>query len=218
MSFPPTNHLHLSLCQCLCHAHINLLTHQDYLLPIHTYYLYISLHTLSMYLYNLTSPTLSLYLPYPHTHSLYVYQSTYLSHSLPSTHTSIHILVPTFALSLSLSLCRYPSHISCSYLIYIQLWLDSLSLSLFLSLFLSPSVMLIFVYFVSLSISLFVICPFFLSTCFHINGISRFLHRLGILLSFVCLPTCISSQCLCLHSYAVFLSHPILLLQHSISL
>ena len=147
-----------------------------------------------MYLYNLTSPTLSLYLPYPHTHSLYVYQSTYLSHSLPSTHTSIHILVPTFALSLSLSLYLYVG-IHHTYLAAI-----------------------IFVYFVSLSISLFVICPFFLSTCFHINGISRFLHRLGILLSFVCLPTCISSQCLCLHSYAVFLSHPILLLQHSISL
>ena len=145
-----------------------------------------------MYLYNLTSPTLSLYLPYPHTHSLYVYQSTYLSHSLPSTHTSIHILVPTFALSLSLYLYVGIHH---TYLAAI-----------------------IFVYFVSLSISLFVICPFFLSTCFHINGISRFLHRLGILLSFVCLPTCISSQCLCLHSYAVFLSHPILLLQHSISL
>ena len=139
-----------------------------------------------MYLYNLTSPTLSLYLPYPHTHTLYMYINQRISLTL--YHRRIH-----------------PST---------YWYLHSLSLSLFLS----PSVMLMFVYFVSLSISLFVICPFFLSTCFHINGISRFLHRLGILLSFVCLPTCISSQCLCLHSYAVFLSHPILLLQHSISL
>ena len=192
MSFPPTNHLHLSLCQCLCHAHINLLTHQDYLLPIHTYYLYISLHTLSMYLYNLTSPTLSLYLPYPHTHTLYMYINQRISLTL--YHRRIHPSTYWYLHSLSLSLYLYVG-IHHTYLAAI-----------------------IFVYFVSLSISLFVICPFFLSTCFHINGISRFLHRLGILLSFVCLPTCISSQCLCLHSYAVFLSHPILLLQHSISL
>ena len=135
MSFPPTNHLHLSLCQCLCHAHINLLTHQDYLLPIHTYYLYISLHTLSMYLYNLTSPHY-LCIFHTHTHTLSICISINVSLSLFTIDAYIHPHIGTYIRSLSLSIFMQVSitHILQLSHLYPAMVRFSLSLSLSLSL------------------------------------------------------------------------------------